>query len=124
MLSRFSLAAIDSHKTLYLILGLAARNCCFYIGGNKVFISLGVYVLDVFWSSIKFVSYCYPKLISHITIDNCGPATSLRFSCFLFLRRLGQLLADTIPWSEDSPLKKVYASKIYVWFIYLIFINI
>ena len=69
MLSCFSLTVIDSHRTTFTsFFGWYALGSCFYMGSNKVFIS-------VIWSmffrclmkSIKLVSYSYCILIAYIT---------------------------------------------------------
>ena len=43
--------------------------------------------------------------------------------CFLFLRWVRQIFAETILWSEDTPSKKEYVSQFKKLFTHLLLVN-
>ena len=72
------------------------------------------YVFQMSPESIKPVSWLH---ISELTSSVSLPV------CFLFLRRLERIFAETILCSEDSPSNDKYASHFNVLFIHFLFIN-
>ena len=108
-----SITTSDFHGTLLLALGLVGMHCAaasMWALMKFLYSSFGVLCRsDISWRvSNLFLTVIF---IANIAIGKWGPVVTCGFFCFLFLRRLGSIFAETILWSEDNPLKEEYASQ-------------